>query len=282
VVLSLLWYGMSAWDEAMDKLYIHICFLETMVLAKSDDVSLTQELHLIRAHLLHYESLLRDFHSTILFMQDTPFPALQNSEMYTEEERLRSEKVMKKESENLLSELQRLETSMMRYECRLRNVMDLGFSLVNIRDSRSIQHLTEVGVQDSGAIRQISYLTMAFLPPSFAAAFFSMNVTFLNPQGLVTVGQYVAIVVPLTLLTVWIVIALEIDIKQVKDGDSDDETAKVRYGYKHQNRLAREETEMGSWARFCWPFILISIALGERRGRNKRKNQTKRAPGKTK
>ena len=141
VVLSLLWYGMSAWDEAMDKLYIHICFLvrsriglqlmilihfqETMVLAKSDDASLTQELHLIRAHLLHYESLLRDFQSTILFMQDTPFPALQNSEIYSEEERLRSEKVMKKESENLLSELQRLETSRMRYERRLKNVMDL-------------------------------------------------------------------------------------------------------------------------------------------------------------
>ena len=114
---------------------------------------------------------------------------------------------------------------------------------------------------------------MAFLPPSFAAAFFSMNVTLLNPQGLVTVGQYVAIVVPLTLLTFWLVIALEIDMKQVKDGDGDDETAKVRYGYKHQNRLAREETEIGSWARLCWPFILISMALDERRGRKERKTR---------
>jgi hypothetical protein len=104
---------------------ILIDFQELSVLVKSDDASLTQDLHLIRAHLLHYESLLRDFQSTILFVQDTPFPALQNSKMYTEEERLRNEEVMKRESESLLMELQRLETSRMRYEWRLKNVMDL-------------------------------------------------------------------------------------------------------------------------------------------------------------
>jgi len=160
-----------------------------------------------------------------------------------------------------------------------------------------MQHLTEVGLQDSSALRQISYLAMAFLPLSFAAAFFGMNVTSLNPQGLVTVGQYVAIVVPLTLLTVWIVIGLEIDLKKLKvhpksrrnpkgqpipsqfDGDShgvesDDETLEVRYVSKHQNRLAIEgETGMGSWARIFWPFMLVSVALDERRRRKKKKTR---------
>jgi hypothetical protein len=158
---------------------------------------------------------------------------------------------------------------------------------------------------------------MAFLPPSFAAAFFGMNVTVFNPQGLVTLGQYIALVVPLTLLTVWVVVALEIDIKQVKlhrknrknrteavsntkrqskpsqyairkanageDGDSDesgsdDETLEVRYSYKHQNRVSREETvwELDNWSRFCWPFFLISTALDERRRRQRRKAKAKR------
>lgn len=228
--------------------------------------------------------------------------------------------------------------------------------MVNVRDSKSMQRLTKVSVKDSGgmfffsclksastfdntifpptfdhallidiiplAIKQLSYLTMAFLPPSFAAAFFSMNVTVFNPQGLVTLGEYIALVVPLTLLTVWVVIALEIDIKQVKlhrkngknrtevisstkrqpkpsqyairkanpgkDGDSDesgsdDETLEVRYSYKHQNHVPREgktETEtvweLDSWSRFCWPFILISIALDERRRRQRRKAKAKR------
>ncbi len=108
---------------------ILINFQESRVLTKSDDTSLIQELHLIRAHLLHYRSLLRDFQSTVLFVRDTSFPALQNSEMYTEEEMLRNKEVMKRESENLLSELQRLETSRVGYELRLKNVLDLVCSL---------------------------------------------------------------------------------------------------------------------------------------------------------
>jgi hypothetical protein len=54
-----------------------------------------------------------------------PFPSLQNSEMYGEEERLQSEYVMNKESGNLLNELRRLQSSRERYEWRLKNVMDL-------------------------------------------------------------------------------------------------------------------------------------------------------------
>lgn len=179
------------------------------------------------------------------------------------------------------------------------------------------------------AIKQISYLTMAFLPPSFAAAIFGMNVTALNPQGSVTLGQYFALVAPLTLLSVWFVIALEIDIKEVRvhrksrgnragvvsdtkgqskpsqyavrkaikrdDGDkcnddevgSDDERVEVRYGYKHQNRVASDEEtetvwELDGWARLCWPFILISMALNKRRRRQKRKTKTKSAGSDTK
>ena len=74
---------------------------------------------------MHYELLLRDFQRTILFVQDTPFPSLENPEIYTEEERLRNEEIMKREIGNLLSQLQRLESSRGAYEWKLRNVMDL-------------------------------------------------------------------------------------------------------------------------------------------------------------
>ena len=43
------------------------------------------------------------------------------------------------------------------------------FSSVNIEDSRHMQRLTEAAVRDSAAMKQISYLTMVFLPASFAA-----------------------------------------------------------------------------------------------------------------
>lgn len=141
---------------------------------------------------------------------------------------------------------------------------------------------------------------MAFFPPSFAAAFFGMNVTVLNPQGgIVTLGHYFALVMPLTILTVWIVIALEIDIKEVRvrrrsrtsrsnrtgvdpkssqyaiETGSEDESVEVMYSFNHKNRVAREGEvesvyELDNWTRLRWPFILISTALNERQRRRRR------------
>ena len=118
--------------------------------------------------------------------------------------------------------------------------------MVNIRDSKQMKHLTVATVQDSAGmsfpsskvdfyspyyafhshivssiiddslvLKQLSYLTMAFLPPSFAAAVFGMNVTVINPGSSATLGHYLELVLPLTALTIWIVIALEINLKRV-------------------------------------------------------------------
>ncbi|KAF8811269.1 hypothetical protein BYT27DRAFT_7134272 [Phlegmacium glaucopus] len=245
VVLGLLWYAIYAWDEALETLYAHICSLESRILVKND-IFLTQELHLIRAHLLHYESFLRDFQKTILFVQDTPFPCLQSPEMYTEEERLRSEGVMKRECGNLLGELKRLGDIREKYDGRVKNVMKLGFSIVNNQDSRRRYQLTEATVQDSGAMKQISYLTMVFFPASFAATVFGMNVTVLNPTSTATLGQYCGLVVPLTMLTIWIVIALEIDIKQVRvHRTSRTNWRKVASSTKRQSKLGQPAVGKG-------------------------------------
>ena len=44
-----------------------------------------------------------------------------------------------------------------------------AFSSVNAEDSRHMSYLTETSLKDSAAMKQISYLTMVFLPASFAA-----------------------------------------------------------------------------------------------------------------
>ncbi|KAF8902611.1 hypothetical protein CPB84DRAFT_850966 [Gymnopilus junonius] len=54
-----IWHAIYAWDEALENLYEHICFLESRVITTSE-MPLTQELHVIRAHHLHHTSLLQD------------------------------------------------------------------------------------------------------------------------------------------------------------------------------------------------------------------------------
>jgi hypothetical protein len=98
-----------------------------------------------------------------------------------------SKELMKKECENLIGEIDRLERRREMLSSRLKNVLDLAFATVNIEDSRQTRTLTEATVRDSASMRQvsffphqiaatgtddcfqISYLTMVFLPASFIA-----------------------------------------------------------------------------------------------------------------
>src|SRR6267154_1063732 len=151
-------------------------------------ISLTQELHILEAHLLHYHSLLHAFELSVSFIENTPNPAMESSE-FSDEERQSSKDLMKKECGNLLSEINRLEKRRMMLSDRLKNAMQLAFSTVNIEDSRQMRTLTQATVRDSAAMKQvfffsqtnathqilingsseISYLTMVFLPASLTA-----------------------------------------------------------------------------------------------------------------
>ncbi|KAG6918781.1 hypothetical protein DXG01_011532 [Tephrocybe rancida] len=208
VFLSLLWYALYAWDEALEVLYTHIYSVESRVI-HTNDIHLTQELHIIQAHLLHYESLLDDFRKTVVFVLDTPYPGLDNPSLYTPEHRDRFKELMKKECNNLLSEIKRLEKARLMQGRRLKNVMNLGFSSVNIEDSWSMQKLTEAAVKDSTAMKQVAYLTMFFLPASLVAAVFGMNVKEFNPGSGGTLAHYLAIAISLTVLTCWVIIAFQ-------------------------------------------------------------------------
>jgi hypothetical protein len=72
VTLALLWYAMYAWDEALEELTGEVAALESQTLIRLDNHDLTQDLthhlHLVRAHLLHYEGLLENFKKSVFFL----------------------------------------------------------------------------------------------------------------------------------------------------------------------------------------------------------------------
>ncbi|RDB19710.1 hypothetical protein Hypma_013163 [Hypsizygus marmoreus] len=183
VLLTFVWHAMYAWDEALQHLYTHICWLETKVLG-TQNMELTQELHIIRAHHLHYSSLLEDFQKTVKFIQNTPNPAMQSA---SKEDQENGTSWMRRECANLLSEIDRLEMGRRMQDKRLKNVMNLVFS----------------------RMKQIAYLTMVFLPASFVAAVFGMNIKEVAPDTHGTLPHYLLVAVPLTVATIWIVVAFQ-------------------------------------------------------------------------
>ncbi|KAF7377803.1 hypothetical protein MSAN_00203700 [Mycena sanguinolenta] len=252
VLLALLWYPLYAFDEALDALYSHICWLEGRVINTTDmtAMTLTQQLHVVRAHLLHYASLLEDFRRTVVFCAQTPNPMLEHASdtdtIPAVKDRMRSE------SQNLLDEIERLEQSRKMQEKRLKNVMDLAFSSVNLEDSKTMQKLTEAAARDSAAMKQISYLTMVFLPSSFAAvcvvsqsvldlirpqAIFGMNIDLLADGTHGTLGHYCAFALPLTAVTMWVIMAFQ---QRKKD----------------PSHLIQDENYVPFWSRLSWPLNL--------------------------
>ncbi|KAF5325041.1 hypothetical protein D9619_009599 [Psilocybe cf. subviscida] len=212
VLLTFIWHALYAWDEALENLFSHICSLEARIIHTSE-MLLTRELHIIRAHHLYYVSLLDDFRKHVKFIRDTHNPLMEG---FPEELQKSNKKVMDRECESLLNECERLKSDLVMQERRLKNVMGLVFSSVNIQDSRYMREMTEAAVRDSAAVRiemmlmkQIAYMIMIFLPATFVACVFGMNVSEFNPGSLGTIPHYIAIALPLTLVTAWIIIAFQ-------------------------------------------------------------------------
>ncbi|KAF5366287.1 hypothetical protein D9758_005795 [Tetrapyrgos nigripes] len=340
VALSLLWYAMYSWDEVYELLLREVAWLESQTLTTlpseadpdkdthSKIHDYTQQLHHIRAHLLHHESLLSSFRKSVTFLQITRNPAYtgktglaDSAEIYgnrplafetpkrrasstrhrglgygsfgsigpvpgsggmgrsgsfssygrrnwtamydgmrrssmgagtgtrarppsppppltplgTSEQHVLSESIseepdsiefeeedafllmeeaeseeeyreglLKKECLNLIHEIDRLEMTRDMLDKRLGNVMALAFSSVNIEDSKRMRKLAESSSRDSAVMKQISYLTMVFLPATFVATVFGMNVREINPGSFGTLPHYFEAVIPLTVVTIWI------------------------------------------------------------------------------
>jgi len=232
VLLTFIWHALYAWDEALEALYNHICAIEGKVVA-TIDFNLTQELHVIRAHHLHYSSLLEDLRKSVIFVRDTINPAL---ESFTPEERDFSLTLLKRECDNLLDEVDRLEREREMQDRRLHNVMHLVFSSVNIMDSKRMKEMTEISVKDSSAMKQIAYLSMVFLPAAFVANLFGMNVTDLVPNTSGTVGRYLWTAFIFTSLSIWVIIAFQ-----------------SRYNF---------QTGVPFWLRLGWPIFFVLRLFG--------------------
>ncbi|KAH7925847.1 hypothetical protein BV22DRAFT_404743 [Leucogyrophana mollusca] len=253
VLVAVLWYALYAWDEAFEMLYTHINYLESRVIA-TNETYLTRELHILQAHLLYYASLLQEFYKSVTFVLNTPNPALESSS-WTPVDRERSGKLMKKECDNLLFEIERLQGRRDMLSSRLKNVMDLAFASVNIEDSKHMRRLTEATVRDSAAMRQISYLTLIFLPASFIAGVFGMNVKEINPGSFETLTHYIEASIALTLLTAWLVVA----------------------GQSKSPLHEREDSEFWT-CRLWWPVLFLRRKMRRRKDANIR-DPEKGVPG---
>ncbi|KAF8809597.1 hypothetical protein BYT27DRAFT_7187347 [Phlegmacium glaucopus] len=233
VLLTFIWHTIYAWDEALEALYNHICIIEGKVVATTD-FNLTQELHVIRAHLLHYSSLLEDLRKTVDFVQTTPNPALDS---LTPEELGPSRTLLERECDNILSEVDRLEKERSMQERRLSNVMNLVFSSLNILDSKQMQKMTEASMRDNTGMKQIAYLSMVFLPASFVANIFGMNIQEIVPGTKGSIAHYVVTTIAFTLVTVWVITAFQ-----------------SRYIFR---------TGVTFWKRLGWPVFLLLRLFGK-------------------
>ncbi|KAF9007638.1 hypothetical protein BDQ17DRAFT_1351039 [Cyathus striatus] len=230
MLICMLWYALYAWDESLENLYMHICSLEERVL-RNNDIHLTRELHIIRASLLHYASMLDDFKKAVVFVRSTRNPAMLNHPNLEN-----SIQLLERECDNLLSEIERLEMSRKMQDMRLDNVINLAFNSVNFEDSRDMQRLTEAALRDSAVMKQISYLTMVFLPATFVATAFGMNIREISPDTVGTLAHYMAAAVPLTAITIWLIMAFH-------------------------NKIHHEEQEITFWSRLKWPIFTLQRIL---------------------
>ncbi|EGN97184.1 hypothetical protein SERLA73DRAFT_183829 [Serpula lacrymans var. lacrymans S7.3] len=235
VLLSILWYALYAWDESFEILYAHINILESSVIT-TNEMRLTRELHIIQAHLLFYATLLQDFTKSVIFVLETPHPATETlpHDEKQRHERQASKDLLKKECRNLLSAIERLEGIRDIHSKRLQNVMNLAFATVNIDDSKQMKELTKATLRDSTAMKQISYLTMIFLPANFTATVFGMNVKEINPQSYGSLAHYAITTVLLTLATIWIVVT-----------------------FQRTSHFHGSDPDVGFWIRLCWPVRFI-------------------------
>jgi hypothetical protein len=83
---------------------------------------MTNELHVIRAHQLHYLELLENFRKSVEFVLKYPNPMNEN---VSERERKLTKELLERECNQLLAGVNRLEMSRRLQDKRLRNVMNL-------------------------------------------------------------------------------------------------------------------------------------------------------------
>lgn len=141
---------------------------------------MTYELHIIRAHLLHYTTLLLDFKKSVIFVRDTNNPVMEHDSI-TQKQRELDKELLVQECGNLLREIERLEMNRQLQNDRVQNVKHLVITRIQasvrgLSNNVWIQVYATVNIEDSKAMKRLSYITMIFLPGSFIAVSYSLPV----------------------------------------------------------------------------------------------------------
>ena len=161
--------GIHAWDESFESLHNHISSLVRRAHAwlklllkyiQVPDILKSPAEHscylqALQGRLLHYESLLDGYQAAVSFIENTPNPAVESLGTY-EAQRKASNELMKKECENLLSEIGRLEK-------RRRTMKDRVKNLLDIVDSNQTKALIEVMDKGSDTLTKVPSFPLPIL-----------------------------------------------------------------------------------------------------------------------
>lgn len=102
-----------------------------------------------------------------------------------------------------------------------------------------------------------------------------MNVREINPESLVDLPHYIAAAIPLTALTIWIIVAYQIQLTEPRMRNAAAESAGLPkeesryafYGFGKRGGGDAGEKQLDIWARLWWPVILFSSMLNQMKRR---------------
>ena len=95
----------------------------------------------------------------------------------------------------------------------------------------------------------------------------SMNVTAINPEGGTTLWEYFALSLPLTILSIYVIVAYQLDVKipqrkasgkGITEGEVNEDNVSFR--------------ELTFWNRVFWPAVLVSLVLDMLRSKKEEKS----------
>jgi hypothetical protein len=112
---------------------------------KNAEMPPARELHVIGIYHFHYFSLLDHFSKHVLFIKDTPNPAM---DALSELERISSQELLYRECDNLLNEIARLHSELNMQKQRLKNVMALVSYIALVPNYSNFDYIiTVIGIQ---------------------------------------------------------------------------------------------------------------------------------------
>jgi hypothetical protein len=108
-----------------------------------------------------------------------------------------------------------------------------------------------------------------------------MNIAELNPGSYGTLAQYMAIAVPFTIFTIWIIVAYQIQIRDPHGAEGASDAAVERGAHAGSGALLQERRavvlrRLAFWERLWWPVLLMSTMMERQRLRKERRRAVTR------